>query len=207
MVLKAASSLKKVKPETVIVLGGPEVSYDTAGLIEVNSYIDYILKGEGEVTAKQLFGYLEKGAPVISEVGGLVYRKDRKIIENEPAPYIENLDSIPFPYTGEEKCFENKIVYYESSRGCPFGCSYCLSSTIKGVRFFSLERVEKDLMWFIDNNISLVKFVDRTFNCGRNYLDIFKYLAENRRNTRFHFEISADILNRYCMEDLNFPLL
>lgn len=195
MVRKICGSVKKILPGCSILLGGPEVSYDPVLIMEGHEYIDYIIKGEAEDSFLQFLRYLEDGLLDIENVRGLVYRKDGKILENRENDLIKDLDTIPFPYTYSDGNIDNRILYYESSRGCPYNCSYCLSSTIKGVRFFSLDRIKQDLMWFINNNIELVKFVDRTFNCSRYYLDILKFLADNQKYTRFHFEISGSLLN------------
>lgn len=201
-VLKVCSNLKKIDNDIIIILGGPEVSFDCREFMKSHEFVDYIIKGEGESSSKLLFSYLSGDNVSMSQIKGLVYRDNDCIMENGEADLITELDSIPFPYSDDES-FENKIVYYESSRGCPFNCSYCLSSTIKGVRFFSIDRVKKDLLWFINKNVSLVKFVDRTFNCSNHYFEIFKFLVDNRKNTRFHFEISADILDEKLIQFLN----
>jgi len=135
----------------------------------------------------------------------LVYREDDKIIKNNPRPVIDNLDKIPSPYQSMEG-LENKIIYFESNRGCPFNCQYCLSSTLSSVRYFSLERVKEELLKFIKAKVRQVKFVDRTFNCNpRRALEIFKFLLENKPNNHemnFHFEITADLLSDEIIEFL-----
>ena len=199
---KICSSIKKINPKIITIFGGPEVSYDSADIMEKNKYIDFIIKGEGEETSYQLFSYLDGKENDINKIDGIVYKDNGSIIENNDRELIQELDKIPFPYRDEDD-LNNKIVYYESSRGCPFRCSYCLSSTIKGVRFFSIERVKCDLLWFINRNIPLVKFVDRTFNCGKYYRDILKFIIDNKKNTRFHFEISADLLDGDTIKLLN----
>jgi Fe-S oxidoreductase len=202
MVLKVCSSLKKADPHIVTVLGGPEVSFDSIEIMGSFSFIDYIIKGEGEESSRQLFRFLESKEGDLQSIGGLVYRDEGRVFENECSELIKDLSIIPFPYTDKDKDLKNRILYYEASRGCPFNCSYCLSSTIRGVRFLHLDRVKSDLKWFIDNNIDLVKFVDRTFNCNKNYMEILKFLVDNKKNTRFHFEISADILKESEVEFL-----
>lgn len=193
-ILKLCSNIKKVKNNIKIILGGPEVSFDAKELMANNTYVDYIVKGEGEISSDMLFHYLSGGSQELECINGLVYRAGENILENGPSDLLERLDDIPFPYS-EDDDFRNKIVYYESSRGCPYNCTYCLSSTLKGVRFFSVDRVKKDLLWFINKGVRLVKFVDRTFNCGRHSLEIMNFLVEKRSLTRFHFEISAEILS------------
>ena len=198
MVFKITKELKKILPNKKILLGGPEVSYNPDEILEKNLEIDGILIGEGE---NILLNFLTKD---IKEVKGVYYREDNKIKFIGFEPLIENLDIIPFPYDDEELEDVHKIVYYESSRGCPFNCSYCMSSIDKSVRYFSLERTKKDLKRFIDIGTRLVKFVDRTFNLNKDrYMEIWKFLLENyRENITFHFEINANIFDDEVLEFL-----
>ena len=198
MVFKITKELKKILPNKRIILGGPEVSYNPDEILEKNLEIDGILIGEGE---NVLLNFLTKD---IKNVKGVYYREDNKIKFNGFEPLIENLDIIPFPYDDEELEDVHKIVYYESSRGCPFNCSYCMSSIDKSVRYFSLERTKKDLKKFIDIGTRLVKFVDRTFNLNKDrYMEIWKFLLENyRENITFHFEINANIFDDEVLEFL-----
>ena len=198
MVFKITKELKKILPNKRIILGGPEVSYNPDEILEKNLEIDGILIGEGE---NVLLNFLTKD---IKDVKGVYYREDNKIKFNGFEPLIENLDIIPFPYDDEELEDIHKIVYYESSRGCPFNCSYCMSSIDKSVRYFSLERTKKDLKKFIDIGTRLVKFVDRTFNLNKDrYMEIWKFLLENyRENITFHFEINANIFDDEVLEFL-----
>ena len=198
MVFKITKELKKILPNKRIILGGPEVSYNPEEILEKNLEIDGILIGEGE---NVLLNFLTKD---IKNVKGVYYREDNKIKFNGFEPLIENLDIIPFPYDDEELEDVHKIVYYESSRGCPFNCSYCMSSIDKSVRYFSLERTKKDLKKFIDIGTRLVKFVDRTFNLNKDrYMEIWKFLLENyRENITFHFEINANIFDDEVLEFL-----
>lgn len=198
MVFKITKELKKILPNKRIILGGPEVSYNPDEILEKNIEIDGILIGEGE---NVLLNFLTKD---IKDVKGVYYREDNKIKFNGFEPLIENLDIIPFPYDDEELEDVHKIVYYESSRGCPFNCSYCMSSIDKSVRYFSLERTKKDLKKFIDIGTRLVKFVDRTFNLNKDrYMEIWKFLLENyRENITFHFEINANIFDDEVLEFL-----
>jgi radical SAM superfamily enzyme YgiQ (UPF0313 family) len=197
MTLQLAGLLRKVLPETVIILGGPEVSYDAAKLLAEHTYIDYIVLGEGEVVLFQLFRHLAKnlGQPPAG-IAGLIYRDGDRIIDSRPQ-IIEVLDEIPFPYTETEIAdLSEKIIYYESSRGCPFSCQYCLSSATKGVRYFSLQRVFRDMEHFIKQNVKQVKFVDRTFNAKKqHYFPLLKFLANQDCRTNFHFEIAVDLLD------------
>ncbi|MFK4785571.1 B12-binding domain-containing radical SAM protein [Fusobacterium sp. MFO224] len=196
MVLKIAKELKKILKNSNILLGGPEVSYTPKKIMKENEFIDGIMVGEGEIT---ILSYLNNDENKL----GIYYREDKEIKFNGFQKLIDNLDIVPFPYTDKELEDIHKIVYYESARGCPFNCSYCMSSIDKSVRFFSLERTKKDLKKFIDIGTRLVKFVDRTFNLNKQrYLEIWKFLLENyREDITFHFEINANIFDD---EVLNF---
>ncbi|OCL25534.1 B12-binding domain-containing radical SAM protein [Orenia metallireducens] len=203
-ILEVVSLLKKVQPEVKILLGGPEVSFDPVKTMEENYAVDYIICGEGEITFKEFLDKLSKDGD-LATVKGLVYREDDKIIKNNPRPVIDDLDEIPSPYKSMEG-LENKIIYFESNRGCPFNCQYCLSSTLSSVRYFSLERVKRELLKFIKAKVKQVKFVDRTFNCNQSRaLEIFKFLLENKpddHEMNFHFEITADLLSDEVIEFL-----
>ena len=201
MIKNIARRLKKVLPETVMVFGGPEVSYDSADFLRENEFADIIMRGEGERTYKNLLEAWKCGREYYN-VDGISYRKDGVISEN---PNVEPLclDDIPFVYDNAEE-FKNKIIYYETQRGCPYNCQYCLSSVEKGVRFLSEERVKSDLKFFIDNKVKQVKFVDRTFNCNHEHaMMIWKYIMDNDNGiTNFHMEITADILRKEAIEML-----
>lgn len=191
--LKLCSIIKTALPETLLLLGGPEVSYDSREVLKNYKYIDFVISGEGEISFKKLLSTLTDKSEDFSNISGLAYRNKEKILVNENAEIIADLNIIPFPYS---KGVPDRIIYYEASRGCPYNCGYCLSSTIKGLRYFDIERVKKELKFFIDNEVKLVKFVDRTFNANRKFaLEIWDYLIKNSRNTCFHFEISADLLS------------
>ena len=175
LVLETAENVKKVLPETKIWAGGPEVSWEPAGFLKENPQFDGLMRGEGEKTFAKLLQYYETGSVRLEDIPGLAFRRDaggqeetRMISETGPA-LLPDLDELPFVYRGlmgEEAPFENRILYYESSRGCPFGCSYCLSSVEKGVRFRRIELVEAELSFFLEKKVKQVKFVDRTFNCS-----------------------------------------
>jgi len=199
-VFKIVPELKKINPNLEIYLGGPEVSYNAMEVMEKFTEVDGVLVGEGELIVKNL---LTKD---ISEVLGLYYRDaESKIKFNGSQPPIANLDIVPFPYEQWElEDNKGKIFYYESTRGCPFKCSYCMSSIEKSVRSFSLPRVKKDLKTFLDAGVSLVKFVDRTYNLNKDhYMEIWKFLMENYQpNLTFHFEISADLFDDEVIEYL-----
>lgn len=223
-ILSIAKELKKVAPDIHIWLGGPEVSYDSRKLLEEHSFLEGIIQGEGEITFYELVkvwralekknkeekGILQQGgqegqkgflnkrlekSDAYQGVLGIVYRKPSgEICENGKRPLMP-LDDLPFIYKDLFR-FENKILYYETSRGCPFSCSYCLSSIDKSVRFRSFDLVESELQFFLDNNVAQVKFIDRTFNCKREHsLAIWKYITEHDNGiTNFHFEVAADLI-------------
>ena len=202
MTLKLAGLLKKVLPQVVIVLGGPEVTYDPAEIMQQHGCVDYIVQGEGEETLRELLIALQSNLPAHG-IAGLTLRRNEEIVVGIPQ-IVADVNTIPFPYCDEDiDKLKDKIIYYESARGCPFSCSYCLSSATCGVRFFSLNRVYQDLQFFITHNVRQVKFVDRTFNARKeHYLPILKFLASSDCRTNFHFEIAADILDDEVLEFL-----
>ena len=201
-VLMVSDTIKRVIKHSKIVLGGPEVSFDAADIIRNNPGVDFIVMGEGESTFWQLLDALKNDGD-LSRVRGLAYRQEDKNIVNPPQPLIADLDTIPFPYEDGFSGLENKIIYYETSRGCPFNCQYCLSSTFSGVRFFSLERVKKELEIFIKAGISQVKLVDRTFNCNpERAKEIFRTILELGGNTNFHFEMAGHLIDREMLDIL-----
>jgi len=198
-VLDVAGRLKKVS-DAKIVLGGPEVTYDAYEVMKKYPFIDMIVTGEGEETVSEL----EKNDMSPIGVNGVVYRNGEDIIENPKRELIADFSTVPFPYTDEDiEGLKGKLVYYESSRGCPFRCSYCLSSTIHSVRFRDIELVKKELLFFIRHKVKIVKFVDRTFNADkkRTY-ELLRFLIENADETTFHFEIAADLITDEMTEIL-----
>lgn len=202
--LQIAEGLKTVKKDIKIILGGPEVSFNSKEMLEKFSFIDFIIYGEGEETFKDLLLELKNKDYNFNDIDGLVYRFGDQIIGTKPRMAIENLDDIPSPFDGDLSEFRNKIVYFESSRGCPFNCNFCLSSTINGVRFFSIERVKSDLKRLIDAEVRQVKFVDRTFNANKIYaFDIMNFIMEqNVENINFHFEVTAHLLDDEMLDFL-----
>ncbi len=194
--LEVVEILKKVNKDLLIVLGGPEVSFDAKDLMLNNKYVDFIIKGEGERSFKEFLTALKERKDY-NNIPGLVYRDEARVIENDTPPPIIDFKQIPFPYD-EFKTLENKILYYESSRGCPFRCQYCLSSTAGNLRFLPIKRVKEDLLKLIEYKPRQVKFVDRTFNCVKSRaLDIWKFIMEHDNGiTNFHFEICADLLDK-----------
>ena len=202
MIRIIARRLKKVLPNTVMFFGGPEVSYDSGMFLKNNCSADLIMRGEGERTYKNLLEMWASGFIDYSRIKGITYRKDGRIYEN-PAVEPICLDDIPFVYENADE-FKNKIIYYETQRGCPYNCQYCLSSVEKGVRFLSENRVKSDLKFFLDNRVRQVKFVDRTFNCSHEHaMSIWKYIMDNDNGvTNFHMEITADILKDEAIQML-----
>ena len=194
MIIEITRILKKIMPNLIGIFGGAEVSYQYDYLFKKG--VDIISIGEGEKSTKALYEYICNGKGRLEEIKGIAFKKGNEIIKTGPCDIVQ-LDDIPFVYYDCINEMENKIIYYEASRGCPYNCQYCLSSAKTGLRFLSLERVFKDLQFFIDKNVPQVKFVDRTFNCRKNYaMSIWKYLIENDiGKTNFHFEISADTLD------------
>ena len=197
-IVEIVKELKKVLPNVEIILGGPEVSYKWEKFMANMPEVDALLLGEGE---KVILNFLTKKD---KKALGVVYRENGEIIFNGIEPIIENLDIVPFPYEDWELEDRTKIFYYESSRGCPFSCSYCLSSIDKTVRYYSLDRVKKDLKRFLDSPIKLLKFVDRTFNLKKErYMEIWQFLLENyREGITFHFEINANIFDDETLDFL-----
>ncbi len=197
---RLAELIKLVDPNIEILYGGPEVSYEGKEFLE-NHPGEYVIVGEGEKTFREFVLY-KFGEGKIEDIKGLNYKRDGKVFENPKRPEMD-MNELVFPYTYEED-INNKIVYYEASRGCPFKCKYCLSSVMHGVRFLDVERVKKELKYFMERGLKLVKFVDRTFNCNREYtVELLKYLSEQDTETRFHFEVAADLLTEEQIEILN----
>jgi radical SAM superfamily enzyme YgiQ (UPF0313 family) len=210
MIRRISSQLRKVQPGVKIWYGGPEVTYDAKSSLEGNREPDGIIIGEGEQTFLELVQYYVEGRSSLKAICGLVFKESAVLIADvgnnttltaedqiieTPHRQLLCLDDIPFPYDNIEN-FKNKIIYYESSRGCPFSCSYCLSSIDKSVRLRGTDLVKQELGLLLDHKVSQVKFVDRTFNCNKQHaMEIWRYIKENDNNvTNFHFEISADLL-------------
>ncbi|MGL5414345.1 MAG: DUF4080 domain-containing protein [Clostridium sp.] len=197
MVSRISDLIKTVDSNIEVLFGGPEVSYDS--ILFLKEHVgDYVIVGEGEKTLREFIEY-KLGETNIEEIRGLVYKEGNEVKFNGNRPLM-SLEEVVFPYKVDEN-LDNKIVYYEASRGCPFNCKYCLSSTVHGVRFQNIDRVLEELQYFIDKKVRLVKFVDRTFNCNHKFaMDIWKFLIEADTETQFHFEISADILKKEEIE-------
>ncbi len=196
--LKIAEMLKKAKPNAIIVFGGPECSHSSRELFKKHSFIDYIIRGEGEVVLGMLIDALENNKVI--DVKGVATRDNNSNIAD-----CVNIEEINFPYYKDDfKELKNRIVYFETSRGCPFRCSYCLSSIEKGIRYFPMEYVKKGFDTFFENKVPLVKLIDRTFNSNsQRAIEIIKYIIENSECTKVHFEIDPNILTDELIEILS----
>ena len=195
--------LPRVLPDVQIWAGGPEVSYDAPRFLKKHSCITGVMTGEGEETFLELLEYYH-GEKQLEEIRGITWRNSRQEIMVNPVRPLLDMNRIPFLYD-ELDDFEHRIIYYESSRGCPFSCSYCLSSIDKSVRFRDAQTVVRELQFFLDRKVPQVKFVDRTFNCRHSHaLTIWNYIKEHDNGiTNFHFEIAADLLNEEELTLLN----
>lgn len=196
--------LKKIMPDCMLGFGGPEVSYESEAFLRGNPTVDLVMRGEGEMVFTQLLNYLDYGQPEsLQEIKGLTFRQEGEILST---PQQEPLDLalLPFPYEEEFQDVQNQIIYYETQRGCPYSCGYCLSSIEKGVRFVPLEKVLPELQLFLDAKVRQVKFIDRTFNCKKSHaMAIWRYLHEHDNGvTNFHFEITADLLDQETIDFL-----
>ena len=189
-----AREFKKICPDTPVWVGGPEVSYEVEDFLTSHPEIDGVMIGEGEETFREVCGYYA-GNRELDSIQGIAYRDNNGIRVTESRA-IMDMSRIPFCYDTMED-FSNRIIYYESSRGCPFSCSYCLSSVDKSLRFRDTELVKKELLFFINQKVPQIKFVDRTFNCNHAHaMEIWRFIKEHDNGvTNFHFEISADLIN------------
>lgn len=200
MTLHVVDMVKAVRSDIKIVLGGPEVSFTADELLERCPNIDYIVQGEGEEAFHALVTALQLGNdgldPVIPGVRG---RRNGSILGSIEAVEVRDLSSIPFPYTEEDmKDLEHKIIYYESSRGCPFSCQYCLSGNKNTVRFFPQERTLEELQWFIDHGVKQVKFVDRTFNCApHHHRPLMEFMRDSDTDMNFHLEMEPELMTEW----------
>ncbi|WP_419651125.1 DUF4080 domain-containing protein [Veillonella atypica] len=200
MTLHVVDMVKAVRPDIKIVLGGPEVSFTADKLLERCPNIDYIVQGEGEEAFHALVTALQLGNdgldPVIPGVRG---RRHGSILGSAEAVEVRDLSTIPFPYTEEDMDdLEHKIIYYESSRGCPFSCQYCLSGNKNTVRFFPQERTLEELQWFIDHGVKQVKFVDRTFNCApHHHRPLMEFMRDSDTDMNFHLEMEPELMTEW----------
>ena len=202
MILKVAENIKKIYPSTKIILGGPEVTYSSKEILTKYDFIDFICVGEGEESFPNLINYLSNQENVDLKLPNITYRIDDEIVEGEIG-LVKNVSNIPKICRSISDEYDGKIVYIETVRGCPYNCSYCLSSTIKGIRPFELERVKEELKILIDKKVTLIKFVDRTFNYDKKRaIEIWKFILENNISSQFHFELSAHLIDEEMMEFL-----
>lgn len=205
MMEELVAELHKLLPKMPIWLGGPEVSYDAEKILEEKPFLAGIMVGEGEVTFSRLLRFYREQKNDLSFIDGLVFRDpvSDSIVKTEPGT-LTDISDLPFIYE-DLSVFSNRILYYESSRGCPFRCSYCLSSIDKKVRLRDIELVKKELQFFLDSQVPQVKFIDRTFNCNHEHAQaIWRYILEHDNGiTNFHFEIAADLLNDAELELLS----
>ena len=203
--LEICKTLKIVKPDIKIILGGPEVSYDGVKVLEENPYIDFVIYGEGEESFREFIQTISSGKMEYKDINGLIYFEGGKIVKNPPRPLIYELDQISSPYIEIDDDFENKIVYFESSRGCPFNCKFCLSSIIKGVRYFNIDKVKEELNNLIEARVKQVKFVDRTFNANKKYsMEIMNFIMEkDPKDINFHFEVTAHLIDDEMLDFLS----
>lgn len=188
--------LRKVLPQTVLICGGPEVSYDAAAFLQQVPAVDYVIRGEGEIAAAALLSSLRRGEkPALPD--GVAGRDAKGDIVTGRAVVVEDLSQLPFPYTAADlENAKERILYYETSRGCPYACAYCLSCATRGVRYLPLARVLQELAVFIAHDVRQVKFVDRTANADNaHWLPILQFIARQNCRTNFHFEIAADQLD------------
>lgn len=192
--LELAEDLKKAKPRLRILVGGPEVSYDSRAFMDNHQFVDFLIAGEGENAFKAWCQAFEKGGS-FDGIEGLFFRSNGNI-KGDALSRPAEFETLPFPYDAFS-CEKDKVIYYESSRGCPFNCSYCISSIDRSVRHLPLSRVKEELSCFLHSKVKQVKFLDRTFNWNRKRsFEIFRYLMEeDRGETNFHFEICADLVD------------
>lgn len=214
--MEVAAILKKVKPELIIICGGPEVSFETETFMQAYPQVDLVIRGEGEVPWTRFLtllagkehckaGRAELDPSLLATVPGLAYRTGETISLNQPAPPVENLDLLPSPYQEPTLShLADRTVYYEGSRGCPFACGFCLSSATRGVRYFSLDRIKEDIARILKAEVREIKFVDRTFNANKEKaLAIWEFLVSLRPQARFYFEIAGDRLDEDMLKFLS----
>ncbi|MEN6389870.1 MAG: B12-binding domain-containing radical SAM protein [Syntrophomonas sp.] len=200
--LHLCHDLKKVSPGLLIILGGPEVSFNAAAIMKRRPEIDYVVKGEGEAVLNHIISRLT-GADESAEVQGLCRRNGSHVYESDQLALVDDFVELPRPAYEQLASLKDRIIYYESSRGCPFNCTYCLSSTVPGVRYLPLARVEEDLKYLLGIGARQIKFVDRTFNAdGRRAIHIMEFLLKQDSSSKFHFEIRSELLSDNFIEFL-----
>jgi anaerobic magnesium-protoporphyrin IX monomethyl ester cyclase len=194
LTLKLASDLKQLAPGTFVALGGPEVSFGSFDMMVRNGAIDCIIRGEGEQSCRELLQALRQGGS-FADIAGITYREGEEIVANPERGAIPELDSVPSPFAAGLVDLAKPLVYYETSRGCPFSCAFCMSSIDSGVRSFSLERIRRDLRLLMESGVQTVKLVDRTFNFdAARANEIWRFILEQNGSSKFHFEIAAELL-------------
>lgn len=199
--LQIVSDIKKISPNTRIVLGGPEVSFGIFDLMHDNPAIDFVIKGEGEDVFRRLITTMTQVhasmlLESVAEIDNLFFRDGSETVSGPLSRENLELDLLPSPFEAGLVDFSKPLIYYETSRGCPFSCAFCLSSVEGKVRSFSLERIKRDLLFLMSRNVPQIKLVDRTFNYDAGRADaIWEFILEHNRNSHFHFEIAADLLS------------
>jgi radical SAM superfamily enzyme YgiQ (UPF0313 family) len=201
--LRICQDYKQVAPHVIIVLGGPEVSYDAEEVLKENTFIDYVIRGEGEETFHELLLSWQNDHD-LNQIDGISFRYGENIVNNPDRKLIHDLDWLPYPYEDEDCISGDRIKYYESSRGCPFQCSYCLSSVSHGVRYFSLARVKSDLAKLLASPAREIKFVDRTFNVDESRtMEIMQFIISQGSQSKVHFEIDEGLISDSLLEFLS----
>ena len=207
--LRIVSDIKKIAPQTRIVLGGPEVSFGIFDFMNDNRAVDFVIKGEGEEPFRQLLETLGSGEPGLESdrlagIDNLFFRDGDATVSGPFASTNLDLDALPSPFEAGMVDFTKPLIYFETSRGCPFSCAFCLSSVEGSVRSFSMERIKQDLLFLMGNNVGQIKLVDRTFNYDARRADaIWEFILEHNRSSHFHFEIAADLLTDSNLELLS----
>lgn len=196
--LKIVSDIKKISPQKLIVLGGPEVSFGIFEMMRDNPAVDFVVKGEGEAVFKQLLGIIASGKSPeqsLADIGNIFFREGEEIVSGPISREHLRLDTIPSPFEAGLVDLTKPLVYYETSRGCPFACAFCLSSVEGAVRSYSMERIQRDLLFLMRHNVAQIKLVDRTFNFdARRTGEIWEFILRHNQGSHFHFEIAADLL-------------
>jgi anaerobic magnesium-protoporphyrin IX monomethyl ester cyclase len=194
LTLKIASDLKQLSPKTLIVLGGPEVSFGAFDMMVRNPAIDCIVRGEGEATCRELLQALREGVP-LDDIAGITFREGEEVVANPERDAVSDLGLLPSPFAAGLVDLGKPLVYFETSRGCPFSCAFCMSSIDSGVRSFSMDRIRQDLLLLMEAEVQTVKLVDRTFNFdAARANEIWRFILERNRTSIFHFEIAAELL-------------